>query len=128
MAAGLLVRRRAALSSLALAASGIGIALQPTQAAKALGLTPTSERGTAETRIGLGGTFAGLGLWALLRRNPDVYRAVGATWLGAAATRLVTLQVDEPETDWTFWAYLLGEVTLGLAGISAWRRRQAVDG
>jgi len=108
-------------------ASGIGIALQPTQAAKALGLSIDSARGTAETRTGLGGTFAGLGLWALLRRSPEVYRAVGATWLGAAATRLVTLQVDEPETDWTFWAYLAGEVSLGLAGLTA-RPRSRGDG
>ena len=122
------VRRRGALSSLALAASGIGIALQPDQAAAALGLSPTSGRGVAETRIGLGGTFAGLGAWALLRRHPDAYRAVGATWLGAAVTRVLTLQIDEPEPDWTFWAYLAGEITLGLAGLTARRHSDVADG
>ena len=128
MSVGMLVRRRGAISSLALAASGIGIALQPNQAASALGLSATSSRGVAETRIGLGGTFAGLGAWALLRRRPDAYRAVGATWLGAAITRVLTLQVDEPEPDWTFWAYLAGEVTLGLGGLTTPRRRPDVDG
>jgi MYXO-CTERM domain-containing protein len=128
MVVGTLVRRRGAVSSLALAASGIGIALQPTQAAGALGLSATSSRGVAETRIGLGGTFAGLGVWALLRHSPDAYRAVGATWLGAAVTRVLTLQVDEPEPDWTFWAYLAGEVTLGLGGLTARRRRRDTDG
>ena len=119
MAMGLLVRRRGALSSLALAASGVGIALRPTQAATALGLSTASGRGVAETRIGLGGTFAGLGVWSLLRRRPDASRAVGATWLGAAVTRVITLRIDEPETDWTFWAYLGAEIALGLAGLTA---------
>lgn len=128
MSAGLLVRRRGAISSLALAASGIGIALQPNQSASALGLSATSRRGVAETRIGLGGTFAGLGAWAVLRRRPDAYRAVGATWLGAAITRVITLQVDEPEPDWTFWAFLAGEVALGLGGLTARRRRPRTDG
>jgi hypothetical protein len=128
MPASMLVRRRGAISSLALAASGIGIALQPTQAASALGLSATSGRGVAETRIGLGGTFAGLGAWALLRHRPDAYRAVGATWLGAAITRVLTLQIDEPEPDWTFWAYLAGEIALGLGGLTARQRRRDADG
>ena len=119
MILGSIVRRRGAVSSLALAASGAGIALQPKQAATALGLSAARGRGVAETRIGLGGTFIGLGLWSLLARRPDAYRAVGATWLGAAITRAVTLQVDEPEPDWTFWAYLIAEVALGLAGLTA---------
>ena len=119
MILGSIVRRRGAVSSLALAASGAGIALQPKQAAAALGLSAVRGRGVAETRIGLGGTFVGLGLWALLGRRPDAHRAVGATWLGAAITRAVTLQVDEPEPDWTFWAYLIAEVGLGLAGLTA---------
>lgn len=114
-----IVRRRGAVSSFALAASGAGIALQPRQAATALGLSATQARGVAETRIGLGGTFAALGLWSLLGRRPDAYRAVGATWLGAAVTRVVALKVDEPDPDWTFWAYLIAEITLGLAGVTA---------
>lgn len=119
MTFGSLVRRRGAVSSLALAASGASIALQPRQAATALGLTATQDRGIAETRIGLGGTFVGLGVWSLSRRSQDAYRAVGATWLGAAVTRLITLQVDDPDPDWTFWAYLVAEVALGLGGLSA---------
>ena len=123
-----LISRRGAISSLALAASGIGIALQPNQAAAALGLSATSGRGIAETRIGLGGTFAGLGAFALLRRRPDAYRAAGATWLGAAVTRVLTLQIDEPDPDWTFWAYLAAEVTLGIGGLTARERRAGADG
>ena len=88
-------------------------------------LRPTSQRGVAETRIGLGGTFAGLGLWALARRNSDAYTAVGVTWLGAAAVRALSLQVDEPETDWTFWAFFGAEVGLGLAGLVDRGRRRS---
>jgi hypothetical protein len=93
------------------------MAATPTAAAGAMQLKPTSQRGVAETRIGLGGTFAGLGLWALARRNSDAYTAVGVTWLGAAAVRGLSLQLDEPETDWTFWAFFAAEVGLGLAGL-----------
>src|SRR5205085_2489719 len=78
-------RRPGAISSAALALSGIGIALQPKQTAAALDLSTSSARGVAETRIGLGGTFAALGLWALARGSADAYTAVGMTWLGAAA-------------------------------------------
>ena len=61
------------------ALSGIGIALQPKQAAGALDLSTSSARGVAETRIGLGGTYAALGLWALARGSTDAYTAVGMT-------------------------------------------------
>jgi hypothetical protein len=111
------IRRPGTLSALALAASGAAIAVDPAGTAKALGLTASSPRGVAETRVGLGGTFAGLGLWALARRSSDAYTAVGMTWLGAAAVRGLTLRLDEPETDWTFWAYFAAEVGLGLAGL-----------
>ena len=106
-------------SSVALAASGVGIALQPDQATKSLGLAIISPRGRAEVRAGLGGTFAALGTWALLRNSSDVYRAVGVTWLGAAAARLTSLRVDEPETNLTYWAFLVAELGFGLGGLVA---------
>lgn len=104
---------------MALAASGVGIILQPGQAVTTLGLSTTSARGVAETRAGLGGTFAALGLWALARRSRDAHTAVGVTWLGAAALRAASLRIDQPETDATFWAYLAAELTCGLAGVTA---------
>ena len=118
-ALGTAVRRRGAVSSLALAASGVGIIMQPRKAVSTLGLTNTSARGIAETRAGLGGTFAALGLWALARRSRDAHTAVGVTWLGAAALRLASLRIDQPETDAAFWAYLATELTCGLAGLTA---------
>ena len=113
------VRHRGAVSSLALAASGVGIILQPRQAVSTLGLSVASARGIAETRAGLGGTFAALGLWTLARHNRDAYTAAGVTWLGAAALRLASLRLDRPETDATFWAYLAAELSLGVAGVTA---------
>lgn len=91
----------------------------PERVAKALELTPTSGRALTEVRAGLGGTYAALGGWALLTRNRSVERAVGVTWLGAAAARLLGLRVDSAEPDWTYWAYLAAELGLGAAALMA---------
>jgi len=117
-----LVRPPGRTSSGALAASGLAIALMPRRAGAALDLTPSSTRGVAETRAGLGGTFAALGLWALVRGSAEAYTAVGVTWLGAAGLRAVSLAVDKPDTDWMFWAYLTAELTLGVSGVLAGSR------
>ena len=107
------------LSCLALMASGVAGILMPSRVAMTLDLTPTSQRGLAETRAGLGGTYAALGAWALASRSPIAKRAVGVTWLGAAAVRVSALKLDEPETDWTYWAYLAAEVGLGTSALLA---------
>jgi len=120
--ASTLVRRSGQTSSGALAASGLAIALMPRRAGEALHLAASSSRGVAETRAGLGGTFAALGLWALARGSPEAHTAVGVTWLGAAALRAFSLLVDQPDTDWTFWAYFLGELTLGVSALAAGAR------
>jgi hypothetical protein len=120
-----IVRRPGFTSALALGASGVGIALNPSGAGAAMRMPPSSARGITEMRAGVGGTFGALGAWALLRGSADAYTAVGVTWLGAAAVRLVSMSVDEPEKDWTFWAFLAGETTLGLAGVLARGRRAA---
>jgi hypothetical protein len=111
------------VAALGLAASGLAIALMPERTLAQLELTPDSARGITETRAGLGGTFAGLGLWALARGTADAYTAVGMTWLGAAVFRTYSLKADEPETKPTFWAYLAGETLLGAAGVLARGRR-----
>ena len=111
------------VSSAALMLSGVAGVLTPKRFVAALDLVPTSDRGVAETRAGLGGTYAALGGWALLSRDPVAQRAVGVTWLGAAAVRLATLVVDRPPTDWTFWSYLAGEIGLGASALAAARPR-----
>jgi hypothetical protein len=106
-------------SAVALAASGAGIALDPQRAGAVMRIPPASARGITELRAGAGGTFAALGAWALLRGTADAYTAVGVTWLGAATVRAVSMQVDQPAKDASFWAFFAGEVALGVAGLLA---------
>ena len=107
------------VSSAALFASGVAGVVIPGKVAAALKLTPDDGRGIAEVRAGLGGTYAGLGAWALLSGSPAARRAVGMTWLGAAAARLLALRVDEPETDRDFWSYLAAELVLGAGAVAS---------
>lgn len=57
------------VSSAALMLSGAAGAVMPGRVASALQLTPESSHGIAETRAGLGGTYAALGGWALVSRR-----------------------------------------------------------
>lgn len=93
----------------------------PKRVGSTLDLSAASSRGVAETRAGLGGTYAALGGWALVSRDPMVQTAVGVTWVGAAAARLGSLLLDHPRTDWTFWAYLAAEIGFGTTAL--WARR-----
>ncbi len=106
-------------------ASGLAGVVAPNRVASALELPASTARGTAETRAGLGGTYAALGGWALASRDPAAHTAVGAVWLGAAAARLASLRLDRPRTDAAFWAYLAVEVGLGSAALVAARRAGA---
>ena len=112
------------LSSAALMLSGAAGVVIPERVAEALQLHPVSPRAITETRAGLGGTFAALGAYALLSRSAGAQRAVGATWLGAGAVRLVGLRLDRPRTDATYWAYLAAELGLGTAAVLAARARR----
>jgi hypothetical protein len=114
------------VSSAALMLSGLAGVLAPTKVASALDLPAASGRAVAETRAGLGGTYAALGGWALLSRHPAAHAAVGVTWMGAAAARIASLLIDDPRTDGAFWAYLAAELGFGSAAITSAIRR--VDG
>jgi hypothetical protein len=107
------------VSSAALMLSGLAGVLIPSSVASALDLPATSGRALAETRAGLGGTYAALGGWALLSRDPAAHAAVGVTWLGAAAARVGSLVIDHPKTDGAFWAYLAAEIGFGSAAIAS---------
>ncbi|MCU1463039.1 MAG: hypothetical protein JWO37_3114 [Acidimicrobiales bacterium] len=111
------------VSSAALMLSGLAGAVTPAKVADALHLPATSGRALAETRAGLGGTYAALGGWALVSRHPAAQAAVGVTWLGAATARIGSLVVDRPRTDGAFWAYLAAEVGFGTAALVSARRR-----
>jgi hypothetical protein len=109
------------LSSAALMLSGVAGVVMPERVASTLQFTPTSARGVAETRAGLGGTYAALGGFAFVSQRRAVHDAVGAVWLGAAAARLVSLAIDRPRTDSAFWAYLAAEVSFGAMALVAAR-------
>lgn len=113
------------LSSAALMLSGISAVLTPSKVASALDLSAGSSRGIAETRAGLGGTYAALGGWALLSRDPAAQSAVGVTWLGAAVVRMATLILDRPRTDAAFWSYLAAELGFGAAALAVVRKPRA---
>ncbi len=117
------------ISSAALMLSGVAGVVMPTRVAVALDLPATSGRGIAEVRAGLGGPYAALGGWALVSRAPAARTAVGVAWLGAAVARVLSLKLDRPETDWTFWAYLAAEIGLGVLALDGARvpRLAAVD-
>jgi len=115
----------ARVSSTALMLSGAAGLVMPKRVAAQLELPATGARGVAETRAGLGGTYAALGGWALASREPDAHAAVGVTWLGAAGARLSSLALDRPRTDWTFWAYLAAEIGLGAGALASAARRRA---
>jgi Domain of unknown function (DUF4345) len=111
------------VSSAALMLSGLAGVVTPAKVGSALDLTASSGRGIAETRAGLGGTYAALGAWALFSRSPAADTAVGVMWLGAAAARIGALLVDDPQPDSSYWAYLAAELGFGsLALVSAVRR------
>ena len=111
------------LSSAALALSGGAALVAPERVASALELSPGSTRGLAETRAGLGGTYAALGTWALVSNSPAAHVAVGATWIGAAGARLASLALDRPRTDTAFWAYLAAEVGFGCLALGTARHQ-----
>jgi hypothetical protein len=106
------------ISSAALMLSGVAGVVTPESVALALDLPATSGRAVAEVRAGLGGTYAALGAWALFSRDPAAQRAVGVTWLGAAAARLGSLFLDGRRAEPTFWAYLAAELGFGAAALA----------
>jgi hypothetical protein len=108
-------------------ASGLAGVVMPGSVSTALELPAVTARGMAETRAGLGGTYAALGGWALVSRDPTAQAAVGVVWLGAAAARLGSLVLDRPRTDPAFWAYLAVEITLGAAALAGAERARRVE-
>jgi hypothetical protein len=108
-------------------ASGLAGVVMPSSVASALELPAVTPRGIAETRAGLGGTYAALGGWALVSRDPTAQAAVGVIWLGAAGARVGSLLLDQPRTDGAFWAYLAAEISLGTAALLGARRARLAD-
>jgi uncharacterized protein DUF4345 len=104
------------VSAALLAVSALAGVVMPERIALALDTAFTSSRGRAEFRV-VYATLAAVGVWALAAGDREVFIAVGLLWLGAAAVRVLSLALDRPRPDWTYWAYLGLEVGLGLAGV-----------
>jgi hypothetical protein len=113
------------LSSAALMLSGLAGLFMPKRVASVLDLTGATDRGVAETRSGLGGTYAALGAWALLSRKPGAHTAIAVVWLGAATARTYALVVDDPAPDHTYWSYLAAELGFGAAALISATRAAA---
>ena len=86
---------------------------RPESLAKTMGLSPHGRRGRAEFRIGFGGCFVGLTGYALYLRNAEVFAAVAAVWIGAAAVRVLALFLDRPPFNVSYVAVLLFELAMG---------------
>ena len=115
------------LSSTALMLSGVAAAVDPKGVVAALHLTADDARGVTEARAGLGGTYAALGGWALVSREPAADAAVGVTWLGAAAVRIAARKIDRPPVTASYWVYLGLEISCGVMSLaSATARRRGV--
>lgn len=102
------------IGALVMALSGLAGLIAPARIANALSIELPDPRGRAEVRIGLGGAFFGLGLWALIAREPAAYYVVGAAWLGAAMTRLLAYQLDRPKLDGSYLGIFFLELVMGL--------------
>lgn len=94
---------------------GLWAIWHPERVAKTVGASLHGRRGRAEFRIAFGGLFVGLAGYALYLRDENVFMAMGAMWLGAAAVRLLALIVDRPEFNVSYLAVLMFEIAMGAA-------------
>ena len=92
---------------------GLWSIAQPESMAKTMGFSLHGRRGRAEFRIGLGGCFVGLTAYALYLRSADVFAAIAALWLGAAAVRVLALALDRPPFNVSYVVVLLFELAMG---------------
>jgi hypothetical protein len=108
---------RAASASLGVA--GLAAVLLPARVGDSMGFGEVTSRGLTEIRAGLGATYVALAAYALVTDDLRVHRAVGATWLGAAAARTIGLAQDRPHTDAVYWGSLALELGAGVGALVA---------
>src|SRR5262245_9793508 len=102
------------IGALALLVYGVGSLFLPRRIAPFIAQTLDSPRGVAEFRILNGGFMTGLSIAALLANQPVGYALLGIAWLGAAASRLLSMVLDRPALNASFIGYLISEVVLGM--------------
>jgi hypothetical protein len=82
------------LASLATAATGLLAFVKPDAVYGFTGLTAEGARGVSEVRAVFGGLFIALGIAPLFLGVP-AYRMLGYGYLGIAATRIISIIIDQ---------------------------------
>lgn len=104
------------MSSAILAASALAGVVIPRRVGEALDTDVSPPRARAEFRIAYG-AMTGVGVWGVMSGEAAAFAAVGFLWLGAAAVRVLSLVLDRPRADWTYWTYLAAEAGLATAAL-----------
>lgn len=77
------------------------------------GLTAPGGRGITEIRAVLGGTFIGLGVYALMAGSRSAYQMLGATYLTIGVVRAVSMVADK-SVDRSNFISLVVEIVFGI--------------
>jgi len=93
----------------------------PMKVASLASIQPDGLRGLSEIRATYGGVFFAIGLFAVMWQDPDVFRALGVAWFGAAAGRAFSIVKEESGSSANYGAFAM-EVVVGLLLIVQWER------
>jgi len=100
---------------------GLGVMglLWPMKVANMVSIQPDGLRGLSEIRATYGGVFLAIGLFAVMWQDPDVFRALGFGWFGAAAARVFSIVRDESGSGSNYGAVAM-EAVVGLLLVVRW--------
>jgi len=100
---------------------GLGVMglLWPMKVASMVSIQPDGLRGLSEIRATYGGVFLAIGLFSVVWQDPNVFRALGLGWLGAAAGRMFSIVRDESGAGANYGAVAM-EVVVGLLLVVSW--------
>jgi len=91
---------------------GIAAFLVPKRIARGMFFDLNTPRGIAEFRIGMGGAFVGLTVFALLQQSKVLFLALGWFWLGAAIARVACYFIDKPEFNKGYILFFVAEIVV----------------
>lgn len=93
----------------------------PMKVAGMVSIQPDGLRGLSEIRATYGGVFFAIGLFAVMWQDPNVFRALGFAWFGAAAGRMFSIVRDESGSGPNYGAVAM-EALVGLLLVVPWER------
>ncbi|MBI5504961.1 MAG: DUF4345 family protein [Deltaproteobacteria bacterium] len=93
----------------------------PMKVAGMVSIQPDGLRGLSEIRATYGGVFFAIGLFAVMWQDPNVFRALGFGWFGAAAGRMFSIVRDESGSGANYGAVAM-EALVGLLLVVPWER------